>query len=63
MVVRPIELLSLRDGAAAAVALYDDICGVLVPLWSPEFGARLRLATLALAALADEAPRTADRRS
>ena len=54
-----IELLSIRDGAAAAVALYDDICGVLVPLWSPDFGARLRLATLALAALADEAPRTA----
>jgi DNA-binding CsgD family transcriptional regulator len=54
-----IELLSIRDGAGAAVALYDDICGVLVPLWSPEFGARLRLATLALAALADEAPRTA----
>ncbi len=54
-----IELLSTRDGAAAAVALYDDICGVLSPLWSPEFGARLRLATLAVAALADEAPRTA----
>ena len=43
--------------------LYDDICAVLVPLWSREFGARLRLATLALAALADEAPRTADRRA
>jgi DNA-binding CsgD family transcriptional regulator/tetratricopeptide (TPR) repeat protein len=54
-----IELLSARDGAAAAVALYDDVCAVLSPLWTREFGARLRLATLALAALADEAPRTA----
>jgi DNA-binding CsgD family transcriptional regulator len=52
------ELLSRRDGAAAAVALYDDICAVLVPLWSETFGARLRLAALAVAALADEAPRT-----
>jgi DNA-binding NarL/FixJ family response regulator len=48
----------LRDGAAAAVAMYDDICAVLNPLWTRNFGARLRLATLALAALADEAPRT-----
>jgi DNA-binding NarL/FixJ family response regulator/tetratricopeptide (TPR) repeat protein len=54
-----IELLSQRDGAAAAVALYDDICAVLGPLWTEHFGARLRLATLTLAALADEAPRTA----
>ncbi len=53
-----IELLSLRDGAPAAVGMYDDICGVLVPLWGDVFGARLRLATLAVAALADEAPRT-----
>ena len=53
-----IELLSIRDGAAAAVAMYDEICAVLVPLWTENFGARLRLATLALAALADEAPRT-----
>ncbi len=53
-----IELLSLRDGAAAAVSMYDEICAVLIPLWTPDFGARLRLATLALAALADEAPRT-----
>jgi DNA-binding CsgD family transcriptional regulator len=51
--------LSSRDGAAAAVRLYDDLCGVLTPLWGADFGARLRLATLALAALADEAPRTA----
>ena len=43
--------------------LYDDICEVLIPLWSADFGARLRLATLALAALADEAPRTRDRGS
>ncbi len=53
-----IELLSRRDGAAAAVAMYDDLCAVLVPLWSEDFGARLRLATLAVAALADDAPRT-----
>ncbi|MET0997897.1 MAG: AAA family ATPase [Marmoricola sp.] len=52
------ELLSLRDGAPAAVAMYDDICGVIAPLWTEGFGARLRLATQAIAALADEAPRT-----
>lgn len=38
--------------------MYDDVCGVLVPLWTEAFGARLRLSALALAALADEAPRT-----
>ena len=53
-----IELLSLRDGPTAAVAMYDEICGVLSPLWTRDFGARLRLATLALAALADHAPRS-----
>ncbi len=53
-----IELQSLRDGAAAAVATYDDLIRVISPLWGESFGARLRLATLALAALADEAPRT-----
>ena len=53
-----IELQSLRDGAAVAVATYDDICRVLGPLWGESFGARLRLTVLALAALADEAPRT-----
>jgi DNA-binding CsgD family transcriptional regulator len=52
------ELQSLRDGAAPAVATYDDICRVLTPLWGESFGARLRLATVALAALGDEAPRT-----
>jgi DNA-binding CsgD family transcriptional regulator/tetratricopeptide (TPR) repeat protein len=52
------ELQSMRDGAAAAVATYDDICRVLAPLWGEYFGARMKLATLALAALADEAPRT-----
>ena len=40
------------------MAKYDDVCAVLAPLWGETFGARLRLATLALAALADEAPRT-----
>lgn len=53
-----IELLALRDGAAAAVAMHDDVCAVLARLWARDFDARLRLATLALAALADEAPRT-----
>jgi len=53
-----IELVSMRDGAADAVATYDDICAVIAPLWGESFGARLRLATQALAALADEAPRT-----
>ncbi len=53
-----IELLSRRDGPAAAVVMYDDICAVLVPLWSETFGARLRLATLAVAALGDAAPHT-----
>jgi len=52
-----IDLQSLRDGAAGAVATYDDICSVLTPLWGESFGARLRLATLALSSLADEAPR------
>ncbi len=52
------ELLAMRDGAAAAVATYDDIITVLAPLWGHHFGAKLRLATLAVAALADEAPRT-----
>jgi DNA-binding CsgD family transcriptional regulator/tetratricopeptide (TPR) repeat protein len=52
------ELQSLRDGAAAVVATYDDICRVLTPLWGDTFGALVRLATLAVAALADEAPRT-----
>ena len=53
-----LELLAIRDGAAAALAMYDDVCEVLAPLWHPDFGARLRLATLTIAALADEAPRT-----
>ena len=52
------ELQSLRDGAAIAVATYDDVCRVLTPLWGESFGARVRLATIALAALADGAPRT-----
>jgi DNA-binding CsgD family transcriptional regulator/tetratricopeptide (TPR) repeat protein len=53
-----IDLQSLRGGAAGAVATYDDICEVLTPLWGDSFGARLRLATLALTAVVDEAPRT-----
>ena len=53
-----IDLVSWRDGAAAAVGQYDDLCDVLAPMWSASFGGRLKLATLALGALADEAPRT-----
>lgn len=53
-----IDLVAQRDGAEAAVALYDDICRVLVAMWSESFGARLRLAALAVSALADDAPRT-----
>ena len=52
------ELQAIRDGAAAAVSTYDDVSLVLTPLWGQSFGARLRLATLALSALADDAPRT-----
>ena len=53
-----IELFGLRDGAAAAVAAYDDVVDVLAPLWGRAFDAMVRLATQALSALADEAPRT-----
>jgi DNA-binding CsgD family transcriptional regulator/tetratricopeptide (TPR) repeat protein len=56
-----IELLSLRDGAAAAVAMYDDVLAVLAPLWGRSFDAIVRLAAQAVAALADEAPRTPTR--
>ncbi len=56
-----IELLSLRDGAAAAVALYDDVLAVLAPLWGRQFDALVRLAAQAVAALGDEAPRTPTR--
>ena len=53
-----IELLAARDGAQAAVKMYDDVCRVLLSMWTESFGARLRLAALAVAALVDEAPRT-----
>jgi DNA-binding NarL/FixJ family response regulator len=56
-----IELLGQRDGAAAAVASYDDVIGVLTPLWGPVFDAVVRLAAQALSAVADEAPRTPTR--
>ena len=46
-----VRALRYGDG----VATYDDVCEVLTPLWGESFGARLRLATLALAALADDA--------
>jgi DNA-binding CsgD family transcriptional regulator len=38
--------------------MYDDVCRVLLSMWTESFGARLRLAALAVAALVDEAPRT-----
>ncbi len=53
-----IELLARRDGAAAAVATYDDVLGMLAPLWGRQFDAIVRLAAQAVAALADDAPRT-----
>jgi DNA-binding NarL/FixJ family response regulator len=43
--------------AARAVAVYDDVVAVVVPLWHEWFQARLRLATLTVAALASAAPR------
>jgi DNA-binding NarL/FixJ family response regulator/alkylhydroperoxidase/carboxymuconolactone decarboxylase family protein YurZ len=53
-----IELFGQRDGAAAAVAAYDDVVDVLAPLWGREFDAVVRLATQAVSALGDDAPRT-----
>ncbi len=53
-----IELLGRRDGADAAVAMYDEVVRVLSPLWGGSFDALVRLASLGLAALADDAPRT-----
>ncbi|MFC0222471.1 ATP-binding protein [Nocardioides zeicaulis] len=44
-----------RD-AATALTTYDDVVETVVPLWHEWFQARLRLATLALAALASAAP-------
>jgi DNA-binding CsgD family transcriptional regulator len=46
------------DGdAARALSVYDDVVAVVVPLWHEWFQARLRLATLAVAAHAAAAPR------
>ncbi|HEY0644288.1 MAG TPA: hypothetical protein VGD39_12760, partial [Nocardioides sp.] len=42
--------------AAHALAVYDDVVRVVVPLWHEWFQARLRLATLAVAAFAAAAP-------
>jgi DNA-binding CsgD family transcriptional regulator/tetratricopeptide (TPR) repeat protein len=48
---------------ARAVAVYDDVVEVVVPLWHEWFQARLRLATLAISAFAAAAPRqSADER-
>jgi DNA-binding NarL/FixJ family response regulator/tetratricopeptide (TPR) repeat protein len=43
--------------AARAVAVYDDLVAVVVPLWHEWFQARLRISTLTVAALASAAPR------
>ncbi|MBD3916546.1 helix-turn-helix transcriptional regulator [Nocardioides hwasunensis] len=43
--------------AAGALAVYDDVVAVVVPLWNEWFQARLRLAVLALSAHAAAAPR------
>ena len=43
------------DGSRA-VSVYDDVVAAVVPLWHEWFQARLRLATLTLAALAAAAP-------
>lgn len=49
--------------ADAAVRVYDDVVATVVPLWHQWFQARLRLATLVVAALANAAPRqSADER-
>ena len=50
-----IELYSLRDGAAAALAAYDDADELLSDLWETDYQARARLAATALGALADHA--------
>jgi DNA-binding NarL/FixJ family response regulator len=50
-----IDLYGRRDGAAAAVAAYDEVCEVLGSLWDPAFQARVRLAALVLGALVDGA--------
>ncbi|MBV9830750.1 MAG: AAA family ATPase [Marmoricola sp.] len=56
-----IELLALRDGSAAAVALYDDIVAALAPTWGRDFDASVRLAAQVVGALGDDAPRTPTR--
>ncbi|WP_210649505.1 helix-turn-helix transcriptional regulator [Nocardioides sp. SYSU D00065] len=43
--------------AARALAVYDDVIEIVVPLWHEWFQARLRLATLVVAAFAGAAPR------
>lgn len=49
--------------ARAALAVYDDVTDAVVPLWHEWFQARLRLATLVVAAFAAAAPRqSADER-
>ena len=41
-----VDLVGTRDGAAAAVAAYDEIVAVISDLWQPDFEAKVRLAAL-----------------
>ncbi len=54
-----VEMLQagLRDDAAAALAVYDDVVGVLGQIWHEWFSARIRLAAVAVGAVADAMPR------
>ncbi|MGH3413450.1 MAG: ATP-binding protein [Marmoricola sp.] len=53
-----IDLCGIRDGAAAAVAAYDDAATTLADLWEPPFQARVRLAALTLGQLVAAASST-----
>ena len=48
---------SRRDDVRAALAAYDDVVAVLGEIWHEWFSARIRLAALALAAIARAMPR------
>lgn len=51
-----IEVHGHRGDAAAALAVYDDVTEVLTRIWQERFGARVRLAAQALAAVARAIP-------
>ncbi len=53
-----IPLLARRDGAAAAVAEYDEVLGVYSALWGDHFDALVRIAALTLGALSAAAAHT-----